>query len=151
MAPVVGDPGHGLDDRSHPIERPQVGGVAIGTRPLAERPRAFLRRGRRTGGSGSGVDKRCSPRRVPWNRPWRLRNWAVVRALGAEAGDEEAAAVLASVMPMGIPTTPIAMVSTKANGPRRRVRPKDITCHDGRRGHPGAQDDVPDQAVRCCI
>jgi len=75
----------------------------------------------------------------------------VVRALGAEAGDEEAAAVLASVMPMGIPTTPIAMVSTKANGPRRRVRPKDITCHDGRRGHPGAQDDVPDQAVRCCI
>ena len=37
VAPVIGDPGRGLDDRSHPIERPQVGGVAIGTRPLAER------------------------------------------------------------------------------------------------------------------
>src|SRR5437762_2545000 len=34
VSPVVGDAGHGLDDRSDPVEGPQVGGMALRAGPL---------------------------------------------------------------------------------------------------------------------
>src|SRR5205809_7545422 len=37
VSPVVGDPGHGLDDASHTDEGPQVGGEALRAGTLAQR------------------------------------------------------------------------------------------------------------------
>src|SRR2546426_10363025 len=37
VSPVVADPGHGLDDASHPVERPQVGGIALRAGSFAQR------------------------------------------------------------------------------------------------------------------
>src|SRR6266581_5977709 len=34
VSPVVADPGHGLDDASHPVEGPQVAGIALGAGTL---------------------------------------------------------------------------------------------------------------------